>query len=98
MTIIATTLPESEAKAALLEALPAIQRTAIRLTAAYSWANPHIEVDDLTQLGTLACLEASQRGLRVVKGNPAAFLVAIARRAMQRRCDQLTGLVGLPRR
>lgn len=86
-----------EAQALVLDVIPTIQRTAVRLAYTYGWANPRIEIDDLKQLGTLACLEVLQKGLHVT-GNPAAYLVVVARHAMQRYCGMYASLITTPRK
>lgn len=78
----------------LLEALPAIQRTARHL--AYVSGSPRWDADELTQVGCLAVCEALRKGIKA-KGDKVGYVVVIARRAMQRYCGVYQSLIRTPR-
>ena len=83
------------AQALLLEALPSIQRSA-RYVAAASRSS-RFDADDLAQIGCLAVCEAYKKKIHP-RGNKRAYLLVIARRAMQRHCGVYRSLIKAPRK
>jgi DNA-directed RNA polymerase specialized sigma24 family protein len=93
-----TTCPADAETLALLEAVvPTIRRVAGRLALTYRCFSHRLEYDDLVQIGCLACVEVLAHGLHCT-GNPAAYLVVVARNAMRRHCGRYASLVATPRK
>ena len=93
-----TTCPSDLHTEALVEeVLPTIRRVAGRLAATYQCFSYRLEYDDLVQVGCLACVEVLASGLHA-RGNPAAYLVVVARNAMRRYCGRYASLIATPRK